>query len=214
MEQIIKLTTQMTDKAIREFAITSIINEANAQKELFDFESFFTTDNLNKILTQKMKISEVKNLISNKKKSKSKGKLNGYGLFVKKNIDVKEDGDFGKASKEASKKWRALSEDEKNVWKEKAAEYNSGTESDESDNEAPLPSKVPQPLPTTHSNDEEENEKMKKKMKKKKKKDNTDNTDKLKKKKKKKKKIEEKKIEESPPMQEKFSMQDVDDMFD
>ena len=223
MDQIIKLTTQMANKAITEHIVKSIIMEANSQKDAFDFDTFFTPENLNKIFNQKMKISEVKNLVgvNGKKKAKKTGKkrMNGYTFFAKnirgelKNDEDFKDATFKEINQELSKQWKALTADEKEEWKKKAANYNnsqSGTESGnetetDTEPEAPKPAPPPPPEPLHEEKKEVEVEEEKpKKLKK------------LKKKKEKKqlKKEKEKKKVNKPDETSTFTMNDVDDMFD
>jgi len=213
MDQIIKLTTQMANKAITEHIVTSIIREANAQKDAFDFDTFFTPENLNEIFSQKMKISEVKNLVgvNGKKKTKKTGKkrMNGYTFFAKsmreelKNDEEFKDATFKEINQELSKRWKAVSEDDKEEWKKKAADYNtdseSGTETDTETKPPPTKLKIKEPETDNESENEDKPKKLKKKLKKEKKP-------------KEKKAKKTKKVKEDKP--DKFTMAEVDDMFD
>lgn len=230
MEQIIKLTTQMANKAITEHIVTSIIREANAQKDAFDFDTFFTPENLNEIFNQKMKISEVKNLVgvNGKKKEKKTGKkrMNGYTFFAKntreelKNDEDFKDATFKDINQELSKRWKALNADEKEEWKKKAANYNNSESGTESENEtdaepeapkpAPKPVPAPSPEPLHEDNEDKIEEEKPKKLKKLKKKEEKPKKLKKMKKKEEKPKKKEKKSEETST----FTMNDVDDMFD
>ena len=205
MEQIIKLTTQLANKAITEHIVASIIKEANERKDSFDFDAFFTPENLNEIFNQKMKMTEVKNLVgaNSKKKKATSGKkrMNGYTFFAKsmrvefKSDDNFKDATFKEINQELSKRWKSLSEDDKDEWKKKAASHNkeSGSESgSETESEAPKPA----PPPEKPDSPEPVEEIPKKKA----------NPKKLKKKVKKVKKVKK--------SEEKFTMDDVDDMFD
>jgi len=207
MEQIIKLTTQLANKAITEHIVASIIKEANERKDSFDFDAFFTPENLNEIFNQKMKMTEVKNLVgaNSKKKKATSGKkrMNGYTFFAKsmrvefKSDDNFKDATFKEINQELSKRWKSLSEDDKDEWKKKAASHNkeSGSESEsgsETESEAPKPA----PPPEKPDSPEPVEEIPKKKA----------NPKKLKKKVKKVKKVKK--------SEEKFTMDDVDDMFD
>ena len=207
MEQIIKLTTQLANKAITEHIVESIIKEANERKDSFDFDAFFTPENLNEIFNQKMKMSEVKNLVgaNSKKKKATSGKkrMNGYTFFAKsmrvefKSDDNFKDATFKEINQELSKRWKSLSEDDKDEWKKKAASHNKGSES-ESESGSETESEAPKPAPPPEKPDSPEpvEEIPKKKA----------NPKKLKKKVKKVKKVKK--------SEEKFTMDDVDDMFD
>lgn len=211
MEQIIKLTTQLANKAITEHIVASIIKEANERKDSFDFDAFFTPENLNEIFNQKMKMSEVKNLVgaNSKKKKATSGKkrMNGYTFFAKsmrvefKSDDNFKDATFKEINQELSKRWKSLSEDDKDEWKKKAASHNTESES-ESGSGSETESEAPKPAPPPEKPDSpepvEENPKKA-------------NPKKLKKKVKKQKKV---KKSEEKPNKAKFTMDDVDDMFD
>jgi len=157
MDQIIKLTTQMATTAITQVMTEKIIASAKSLREdgEFDFDTFFTSENINQVITaDKMNITEARKLlnINNGKTKKTKDpskpkKLNGYLLFCnEERAKLKEEDDFTDAAfvdiaKELGVRWRKLTESEKNIWKEKAIEMNKSIDLETSDTESDNPKK-------------------------------------------------------------------------
>ena len=140
MDQIIKLTTQMATTAITQIMIEKIIASAKSlhEDDEFDFDTFFTAENINQVITmEKMKIAEARKILNintgkkTKKDPNKPKKFNGYLLFCnEERVKLKEEDEFKDAefvdiAKELGSRWRSLTEDEKHDWKEKAIERNS-----------------------------------------------------------------------------------------
>ncbi len=139
MDQIIKLTTQMATTAITQIMIEKIIASAKSlhEDDEFDFDTFFTAENINQVITMdKMKITEARKILNintgkkTKKDPSKPKKFNGYLLFCnEERVKLKEEDEFKDAefvdiAKELGSRWRSLTEDEKHGWKEKAIERN------------------------------------------------------------------------------------------
>ena len=137
MDQIIKLTTQMATTAITQIMIEKIIASAKSlhEDDEFDFDTFFTEENINQVITmEKMKITEARKILNIGKKTKKDPskpkKFNGYLLFCnEERVKLKEEDEFKDAefvdiAKELGSRWRSLTEDEKRDWKEKASVIN------------------------------------------------------------------------------------------
>ena len=139
MDQIIKLTTQMATTAITQVMIEKIIASAKSLREDgdFDFDTFFTAENINQVITmEKMKITEARKILNintgkkTKKDPSKPKKFNGYLLFCNEERQkLKEEDEFKEAefvdiAKELGNRWRSLTDDEKNDWKEKASVIN------------------------------------------------------------------------------------------
>ena len=139
MDQIIKLTTQMATTAITQIMIEKIIASAKSlhEDDEFDFDTFFTAENINQVITmEKMKIAEARKILNintgkkTKKDPSKPKKFNGYLLFCnEERVKLKEEDEFKDAefvdiAKELGSRWRSLTEDEKRDWKEKASVIN------------------------------------------------------------------------------------------
>ena len=139
MDQIIKLTTQMATTAITQIMIEKIIASAKSlhEDDEFDFDTFFTAENINQVITmEKMKIAEARKILNintgkkTKKDPNKPKKFNGYLLFCNeeraklKEEDEFKDAEFVDIAKELGSRWRSLTEDEKRDWKEKASVIN------------------------------------------------------------------------------------------
>jgi len=147
MDQIIKLTTQMATTAITQIIVDKIIANAKNLNENseFDFDTFFTVESINQVITmEKMKITEARKILNINKKKTAKDpnkpkKFNGYLMFCKeervklKKDDEFKDSGFSDIAKELGSRWRSLSEDDKNMWKKKAIMTNLSIEDSDSD---------------------------------------------------------------------------------
>jgi hypothetical protein len=217
----------MASNAITTTIIDSIIKAAKESNDTeFVFDDFFNIENLSNVINKdKLKVSEVRELIgvknsSSSKPSKKKGKLNSYTLFGKEmRISMKTDDDwknatFQETSKELGKRWSNLDDDSKAEWSKKAKEHNSSSESDSESESEPEKEKVskkviPDPEPDPEPIKEKKVKKVVKKTTKKKQvkkpvviDEDEDEDD------------EDKQNNKSKKKSETFSMDDVDDMFE